>query len=89
MAFHRCDIRGEGGKVVAEGVEVALQVNPKDGEAIWFGTISVTDVCDLEAGVRYRMELDDGRAGEIVVQRNTYVGGVDRAVSFRGAGPLG
>lgn len=86
MAFHNCTVHKATGDVVA--TQVRVNVEEAGGKEDWYGTISVTHLVALEAGQTYRLVLDDGRTGEFRVQRNTYAGGEDRAVSFRGLGPL-
>ncbi len=86
MAFYNCTVQKATGDVVA--TEVRVNVEEAGGDADWYGTISVTHLVALEAGQTYRLVLGDGRTGEFRVQRNTYAGGEDRAVSFRGLGPL-
>lgn len=88
MAFHNCAIHTEDGTIVARDVKVNIEEANRGGVAEWYGTISVTHLTSLEAGRCYRMVLDDGRTGEFVVRRNTFAGGQDRAVAFRGSGPL-
>jgi hypothetical protein len=87
MAFHRCTIL-EDDTVVCTNVDVSLEEVKDQEPARWYGTISVTYQAGLTAGKRYCLTLDDGRTGEFMVQRNTFAGGEDRAVAFRGTGPL-
>ena len=86
MAFHSCTLKMSDGSTVA--TEVFVNVEESGGEDNWYGTISITSIVDLEAGKTYMLVLGDGRTGEFRVQRNTLAGGEDRAVSFRGMGPL-
>jgi len=86
MAFHNCSVRTADGVTVA--TEVRVNVEDGTGEDNWYGTISITHLVALEAGQTYQLVLGDGRTGEFCVQRNTFAGGEDRAVSFRGVGPL-
>jgi hypothetical protein len=86
MAFHNCTLKTADGGIVA--TEVCVNVEESGGEDNWYGTISITHFVDLEAGKTYMLVLGDGRTGEFCVQRNTSAGGEDRAVSFRGLGPL-
>jgi hypothetical protein len=88
MAFHRCTIQ-EDGTVVCTNVDVALEEVEDQETPRWYGTISASHQAGLTAGKRYVLILDDGRSGEFKVQRNTFAGGEDRAVAFRGTGPLG
>ena len=86
MAFHNCTVQSATGDCVA--TKVCVNVEETGGEGNWYGTITVTHLVALESGQTYRLVLGDGRTGEFRVQRNTYAGGEDRAVSFRGLGPL-
>lgn len=88
MPFHRCAICLEDGSVVAKEVDVALEEVNRNGVDEWFGTITVVHLASLEAGQRYRLILDDGRTGEFLVRRNTFAGGVNRAVAIQGLGAL-
>lgn len=88
MPFHRCVICHEDGSQVAKDVDVTLEEIERDGVVEWIGTITVTHLANLVAGQRYRLELDDGRTGEFFVRRNTFAGGMNRAVAIYGTGPL-
>ena len=88
MPFHRAAISQEDGSVVAQDVDVALEETNRDGVLGWYATITVKHVISLASGQRYRLVLDDGRSGEFVVRRNTFAGGVNRAVAIVGTGPL-
>lgn len=84
MSFHSCTIYREDGAIVAEKV----RVNVEEMAAGWRATISASHLADIIAGERYRMVLDDGRAGAFSVRRNTYAGGTDRAIACDGIGAL-
>jgi hypothetical protein len=88
MPFYRCEICGEDGRLVAKDVTVTIEERTRDGERQWYGTITVTHLSDLASGQHYRLILADGRTGTFRVRRNTFAGGVDRAVSIDGVGPL-
>ena len=88
MPFHRCAIYLEDGSDLAKDVDVALEETERDGVPEWHATITVTHLTSLAAGQRYRLVLDDGRTGEFVVRRNTFAGGMNRAVAIQGMGPL-
>ena len=87
MPFHRCAVSAEDGRVVAKEVTVMIEETQPQGDA-WYGTISATHQMPLEAGKRYRLVLDDGRAGEFMVRRNTFAGDTNRSVAIHGQGPL-
>lgn len=88
MPFHRCAIRQDDGTDVAQDVQVALEETTREGVVEWHATITVTHLTNLVAGQQYRLVLDDGRSGEFLVRRNTYAGGMNRAVAIYGMGPL-
>ena len=88
MPFHRCAIHAENGSLLAKDVDVALEELPGDAGTEWHATITVTHLTTLAAGQRYRLVLDDGRTGEFLVRRNTFAGGLNRAVAIHGMGPL-
>ena len=90
MAFHRCEICEESGTVVAKDVTVSIEetVRGDAKEKEWYGTITVTHLSTLAPGQRYRITLADGRTGTFTVRRNTFAGGMDRAVAIHGVGPL-
>ncbi len=88
MPFYRCEICHEDGSIVAKDVTVSIEETTRGGSRVWYGTITVTHVSNLAAGQRYRLTLADGRTGEFRVRRNTFAGGVDRAVAIDGTGPL-
>lgn len=87
MAFHHCTVCAPDGTVLAKDVQVALEAGRSD-EGEWYGTLTVTHLANLEAGKQYLLMLDDGRKGSFAVRRNTFAGGVTRAVAIQGAGPL-
>ena len=88
MPFHHCSIVQEDGTVVAQHIDAALEETTREGVTEWYATLTVTHAATLVAGHRYRLLLDDGRAGEFMVRRNTSTGGENRAVAVRGTGPL-
>jgi hypothetical protein len=87
MPFHRCTISRPDGSVVVAGASLALTESGADG-ADWYGTLSVSPDASLVASQRYRITLDDGRAGECSVRRNTSAGELTRAVAIHGIGAL-
>ncbi|HJQ65758.1 MAG TPA: hypothetical protein VJ816_05245 [Gemmatimonadales bacterium] len=88
MPFHRCAICLADGSVVAHEVDVSIDEVNRNGVNEWFGTITVTHLASLAAGQRYVLKLDDGRTGEFLVRRNTFAGGINRAVAIQGLGAL-
>lgn len=88
MPFYRCSICDEAGTPVADSATVTLEVTEQDGVSRWYGTITATHLTSLAPGQRYRLTLEDGRAGDFRVRRNTFAGSTDRAVAIDGTGPL-
>jgi hypothetical protein len=84
MPHHHCSILQEDGTMLVQNVEAAIEETTHE----WYATLRGTQVTGLISGRRYRLTLDDGRAGEFIVRRNTVAGGDDRAVAVRGTGPL-
>ena len=88
MPFHHCEIRRADGQTMAQGVDVMVEELDRGDGTAWHGTMTITHLTGLEAGQRYQLVLDDGRAGEFMVRRNTFAGGMNRAVAIQGIGPL-
>lgn len=88
MPFHRCTVTLADGSLVAKDVDVSIDEVDRHGAEEWFGTITVTHLTSLSTGQRYTLRLDDGRTGEFLVRRNTFAGGVNRAVAIQGVGAL-
>ena len=63
MPFHRCTINKTDGTMVCEEVDVSLDVTDDNGDVRWHGTLSVTHLAELKAGLTYSLKLDDGRTG--------------------------
>lgn len=89
MPFHRCTVAQTDGTIVATNIALTLEEPAGKGAPGWYGTLTVTHLTLLEAGKSYRLTLDDGRAGEFAVRRNTVAGGEHRAVAINGSGALG
>lgn len=74
---------------IVEGVEIWLaRTTSGDGKPAWNGTFELPPGTHVDTGKRYRLELEDGRSGEVTV---TNVGGPDdttHTVGFQGTGPL-
>lgn len=86
--FHTCEICDADGKVLANGIRLALDEEDRGSGPPWFGTLTVTHHTLLTAGQTYRIVLDDGRAGSFRVRRNTFAGDASRAVAADGVEPL-
>ncbi|HEX9728812.1 MAG TPA: hypothetical protein VGA37_09940 [Gemmatimonadales bacterium] len=88
MPFYRCTICHDDGRPVAEDISVMIEETTRDDGTAWYGTVTVSHLTELTPGQRYRLRLEDGRAGDFQVRRNTFAGGTDRAVAINGTGPL-
>jgi hypothetical protein len=75
-----------GGKAVS--VTVSLSVtNEGESRQSWFGGFLWPPGEHLEPGGPYRVELDDGRAGDVLILYHLTSDGCPGA-AFRGTGPL-
>jgi hypothetical protein len=88
MAFFSGKVLNEDGSVCCDAARVSLEVTERDGATEWYGTISAPNGIAMVAGQKYRLVLSDGRSGQCVVRRNTTATPEQRAISFRGLGPL-
>ncbi|HXV86489.1 MAG TPA: hypothetical protein VD793_07305 [Gemmatimonadales bacterium] len=88
MVVHHCEVLDQDGNVLSRQGRIHLEEDRRAGEEDWHGTLSATDLQQLLAGQFYRVVLDDGRAGEFFVRRNTTAGQELRAVACHGRGPL-
>jgi hypothetical protein len=87
--FHRCEIRDrDDGHVLARDVTCALEVGEAGETPPWSATLTITHTTNLVSGATYLLILDDGRAGECRVRRNTFAGDMNRAVAVDGMGAL-
>ena len=83
----------QGGEVLAEHVEVWLQesVDPRSGIMDWDGSFAVPAGVFLEPGNLYRLMLEDGRSGDVIVseiQISSGIRGQAIPIRFVGTGPL-
>ncbi len=77
-----------GGRVVLAGVqgEVFMRVKP-NGWRSWDGTIDLQQGQFIGPG-SYRLELDDGRSGDILITNAHYSSHSAPGITFSGSGPL-
>jgi hypothetical protein len=59
----------EGDKVVLEAVQGNVDCATDQPGIIWFGWFEVNPKTWLDTRTKYRLELDDGRSGEILLTR--------------------
>jgi hypothetical protein len=78
----------EGERVVAFEVEGDYRVSTRrGGTQFWEGSVSVPRETAVHDGARYRLLLDDGREGEIIVGAGPYTGPHANTFVFKGDGP--
>ena len=78
----------EGERVVAFEVEGDYRVSTRrGGTQFWEGSVSVPRETVVHDGARYRLRLDDGREGEIIVGAGPYTGLHANTFVFKGDGP--
>ena len=70
----------------------AVYINEKtdsdSGTARWFGSFDLPKGTHIEPGGPYRLQLEDGRSGNILVL-NVQIGSISGSVvDFQGTGPL-
>jgi hypothetical protein len=82
----------DGDKVLVEGIEGILLVNAPPGRTkSWHGTFNLPAGKHIKVGGTYRLELDDGRSGKIIIiRRLTTIPNASTVepVEFKGSGPL-
>ena len=79
----------DGNQVLVENAEGILFVNAPPGRMkSWHGTFDLPTGKHIEVGGRYRLELSDGRSGEILIKRVHLNSTGMNAVEFQGSGPL-
>jgi hypothetical protein len=77
----------EGEHVVAFEVEGDYRVSTRrDGAQHWEGNLSVSCDAAVHYGGEYKLRLDDGREGEIVVGGGPYTGAGVHSFVFKGNG---
>ncbi len=77
----------KGKTVIADGVETYLAVTGEGGIE-WNGTFELPQGAEVPPGKGYRLELADGRAGDITVTNVNVSDHGPTTVGFRGTGRL-
>jgi len=75
----------QNGRVVLAGVSGWLA----DGGVPWDGYIALPHGQSVTRAGTYRLVLDDGRSGDMVISTIGYSGDAPAVAHFRGVGPLG
>lgn len=78
----------KGKAVVAEGVEAFVAVTESGGTQEWNGTFELPTGTEIATGKGYRIEFEDGRAGDITVINVNVSDHGPTTVGFRGSGAL-
>ncbi len=83
---YECSLHDEDGVVVEKA---AVHIHGHPGITDWEGTIGPVEA-ELEIGPTYRLRLEDGREGLIVIQSQmkAWGGASGRRYSFEGVGGL-
>ena len=77
-----------GGDMLADGVDVWIE-KVQHGELYgWHGGLALPPGHSIGVGGPYRLELDDGRSGEILVTNIRFSGSAQTEATFEGSGPL-
>lgn len=77
-------------KIVIDDIEIDLhEHDPIEGLKSWRGSFWATHEMGLEPGQQFRLVLEDGRAGDMFIERMVIRGGtLEVPVHFVGSGPL-
>ena len=81
----------KGDELVLEDLDIALNIVRPDRDLPgWSGSFYLQDpgAC-IEPGGAYRLVLEDGRSGEIIVSRLDLRSLKGTGIHFKGSGPLG
>jgi hypothetical protein len=93
MKSIRGSVRQEGGQMLRD-LDVRVTEGPDgEGGTQWFGSFELPPGSEIAEGGRYLLQLEDGRAGDIVVQNAEPAdgrggNGVPVSVGFTGVGSL-
>ena len=77
-----------GDDVLADGVDVWIERIPRGKLYEWHGGLTLPEGHSVFVGVLYRLELDDGRSGEISIARQQMTSSGQKETIFNGSGPL-
>ena len=77
-----------GDNVLADGVDVRITKIPRGKQYDWLGALTLPGGASMPTGGLYRLELDDGRSGNILVTNMRILSGDHKEVIFQGSGPL-
>ena len=77
-----------GDDVLAEDVNVWIEKIPRGKLYEWYGGLTLPEGHSVFVGGLYRLELDDGRSGEISIDRQQATSSGHKETIFKGSGPL-
>lgn len=78
----------KGQTVIADGVDAFVAVTDAGGTQEWNGTFELPTGKEIAQGKGYRLELEDGRSGDITITNVNVSDHGPTTVGFRGTGPL-
>ena len=80
----------DGEKLLFDGVNINLEHTPLSAEGLgkWRGDFYLKSKPTFDAGAEFRLELSDGRGGDIIVQAVGELTATLFMVSFHGTGAL-
>ena len=88
MDTYKAEIQIDNTRIL-RSVTVYLElVTGPSGIKSWYGVFQLPTAQDVEPGGPYRIVLDDGRTGDILITNVTISSHSPTQVSFRGTGPL-
>lgn len=79
----------QGDKIILENISIWFDVtkDPRSGLKDWHGSFTLSSEKYIEPGGPYRLILDDGRQGDILIS-DVQISGSGSSVQFQGSGPL-
>ncbi len=88
MIEHALGTITHGDDVLADGVDEWIERIPRGNLYEWHGGLTLPEGHSVFVGVLYRLELDDGRSGEISIDRQQMTSSGQKETIFNGSGPL-
>ena len=78
----------EDGQILFDDVEVQFKETMRGSLKDWYGRFLIPQDSTIGVGGPYRLELNDGRCGDIIIKPAQFSSSAERTVSFQGSGPL-
>jgi hypothetical protein len=85
---YRASLQGAGNTLLDAITVYVEEGTEPSGLHTWYGVFQVPAELVIEPGGPYRLRLDDGRAGDIIVNNVSISSTAPAQVSFVGSGPL-